>query len=461
MFLVIYIGWAAIALGLFRTVRSDVAIWLVLIGGWLFLPPGNYAAVGDPTILPYWIIGGGLPSDVWLAKAWTAPSMAAICSIIFDRGRWAKLRFDLTDVPMILFCLWPVPQSLLVGTSDPSGLASAAYLAGVWGLPWLIARLYLRDIDDAQRFAAVFALLSLALIPLAIAEGMTGWRLHAEIFGAHPFAHDGIERYAGFRPQALFEHGNQYGVWCAGATLAALWRLSEGRDRIGHRTLWLAVTALLLGMTLASQSVGAILILLVAAAMLTVPGGFAFARMLFPALAAAMLLIGALHISGIVPLRTIAEKTAAGDAARDMFRALGRQSLPWRVGQDLKALPLIQKTLTTGSARWDWFSPARSRPWGFPLLLLGQFGLAGLAFLTAALAASFFRYLARAAQGSSPERLYAVLLLLFAGDALLNSFLLYPAIFTAGAAAGRRRAGPSRNGAEEPPKRAPGQASGA
>ena len=458
MFLVIYIVWAVIALGLFRAARSDVAIWLILIGGWLFLPPGNYLAAGDPTILPYWIIGGGLPSDVWLSKAWTAPVTAVICSIIFDRGRWAHLQFDVIDIPVLLFCLWPVPQALLVGTSDPSGPASAAYLAGAWGLPWLIGKLYLRDIDDAQRFAAVFALLSLALVPLAMAEGLTGWRLHAEIFGAHPFAHDGIERYAGFRPQALFEHGNQYGIWCAGATLAAMWRFRDGRDSQGQRKLWLAATALLFAMTLVSQSVGAILILVLAGALLAVPGAFAFARLLFPSLAAVMLLIGAFHISGVVPLRTIAEKTAAGHVARDMFRAVGRQSLPWRVAQDLRALPLIQKTVTIGSARWDWFRPARSRPWGFPLLLLGQFGIAGLAFLTAALAASFFRFLARAVKGRSPERLYTVLLLLFAADALLNSFLLYPAILTAGAAAGRRSAGISRYGADGPPRTGPGKA---
>ncbi|RYD45369.1 MAG: hypothetical protein EOP63_01950 [Sphingomonadales bacterium] len=445
-----------IALGLFRTVRCDVAIWLVLIGGWLFLPPGNYHGVGDPAVLPYWIIGGALPSDVWLAKAWTAPALAASCSILFDQERWSKLRFNLTDVPIMLFCLWPVPQSLLVETASPFGFASAAYLSAVWGLPWIIARLYLRDMDDAQRLAAAFALLSLALLPLAVAEGISSGRLHAALLGAHPFAYDGIGRYMGFRPQALFEHGNQYGIWCAGATLAAFWLLLEGRDSKRARGAWLAVAALLLGMTLASQSVGAIVILFAGGTMLAAPCAFALARMLFPAAIAAILLVGALHVSGIVPLRTVAEKTVAGQTARDMFRAVGRQSLPWRIGQDLKTLPLIQKKPLLGSARWDWFEPAHSRPWGLPLLLLGQFGLIGLACLTAALAASFFRHLVHAAKGPGPARLYVCLLLLFACDALLNSFLLYPAILAAGAAAtGRGRARIPQSGAGERSDRTP------
>src|SRR3546814_18571581 len=88
-----------------------------------------------------------------------------------------------------------------------------------------------------------------------------------------------------------------------------------------------------------------------------------------------MLLLGALHISGTVPLRDLAEKTSGGKMARDMFRAAGRQSLPWRIGQDLKTLPIIQDRLVIGHARWDWFRGAGTRPWGMPLLLLGQFGL--------------------------------------------------------------------------------------
>src|SRR3546814_16583803 len=79
--------WAATALGLFRIVRRDIAIWLVLLGGWLALPPADYAAAGHPEVLPYWIIGSALPSDIWLSKAWTAPAIATMCSLLCDRAR--------------------------------------------------------------------------------------------------------------------------------------------------------------------------------------------------------------------------------------------------------------------------------------------------------------------------------------------------------------------------------------
>lgn len=438
MFLVIHLMWAAIALGLFRTVRRDVAIWLVLLGGWLVLPPADYAAGGDPAVLPYWIIGSALPSDIWFSKAWTAPAIATMCSLLCDRARWRTLRLKLVDGPLLLFCAWPGAQALLVGPADPGGFASTAYLAGVWGLPWLIAKLYLRTADDAKRLAGTLALLSLALLPIAIAEGMTEWRLHTALLGPHPFAYDGTDRYVGYRPQALFEHGNQYGIWCAGAALAAYWRLgtvTDGRPRAG----WSAAAMILLAMTVASQSAGALLLLFAGYAMLTLRGAFGLMRRLFPVLAAAVLLLGGLHVSGTVPLRDLAEKTPAGKMARDMFRAAGRQSLPWRIGQDLKTLPIIQSRLLTGHAQWDWFREAGTRPWGLPLLLLGQFGLIGLIGLIAALGGAFHAQLQRAVRDEdAPARLYVVLLLLFGADALLNSFFFYPALLLTGAHAARR-----------------------
>src|SRR3546814_7823202 len=97
---------------------------------------------------------------------------------------------------------------------------------------------------------------------------MTEWRLHTALLGPHPFAYDGTDRYVGYRPQALFEHGNQYGIWCAGAALAAYWRLRvaiSGKPRAG----WSAAAIILLVMTLASQSAGALLFLFAGYAMLT------------------------------------------------------------------------------------------------------------------------------------------------------------------------------------------------
>src|SRR3546814_3164779 len=104
-----------------------------------------------------------------------------------------------------------------------------------------------------------------------------------------------------------------------------------------------AAAIILLVMTLASQSAGALLLLFAGYAMLTLRGTFGLMRSLFPVLAAAMLLLGALHISGTVPLRDLAEKTSGGKMARDMFRAAGRQSLPWRSEEHTSELQSLMR----------------------------------------------------------------------------------------------------------------------
>ena len=92
-----------------------------------------------------------------------------------------------------------------------------------------------------------------------------------------------------------------------------------------------------------------------------------------------------------------------------------------------------------GTGRWDWFRPAGTRPWGLPLLILGAYGLVGLALLGATLGGALVRLAASARSGgpkAAGARLAIMLLLLSAIDALFNSFLFYPAIAAAALSVG-------------------------
>ena len=343
----------------------------------------------------------------------------------------SNTRYHWTDFAVLVFCFWPLAQSLVLKQSEPSNVISCLYLIGVWGVPWLIGRLYLCDFNDALAFASILTLATVAMLPIMILESVSAYRIYTVLYGAHPFAFDGMERYIGFRPQLFFEHGNQYGIWCAGATTAAFWRWKESWSR--ERLIWSALFYALLAITIASQSVGGVLLMLISLTMLSAPQSFKLARS-FGALAfAACLLLGTLHVSGIVPLRSIAETTAVGKSVIGNIRAIGRGSFVWRIGQDVKALPVIKENLVAGTGRWDWFMALRSRPWGLPLLLLGQFGLIGLFCLGAALFGALYRHLSSAARGSAPSQLVTVMLLMFGIDALLNSFVFYPAILVASA----------------------------
>lgn len=431
--------WSAFVPAIYAFVPRVYVIWIVIIGGWLLLPPVIYAEAGEPSVFPFWIIGSGLPSDLLITKAWIAPAVATVGSLLFDRGRWVQFRWHWTDLALLGFCLWPMGQSSLVAQSDPPGWISSIYMAGAWGLPWLIGRLYLRDRRDAKAFTAVLTIATLAMLPIIIIETVSPFRIHTVLYDVHPFAFDGAPRYFGYRPQLLFEHGNQYGLWCAGATIAAFWRLGEAPP--GERRLWVVLFATLLAITTASQSVGAILLMFGALAMLAIPKSFRLVRSVGAIGLAIGLLLATLHASRIVPLRSIAEKTAAGQALVGGFRAAGRGSFVWRIAQDIKALPIIEKQPIIGSGRWNWFIPTDSRPWGFPLLIAGQFGMIGLALLAAALFGALYRHVTNAARGSDTARLFTVILLLFGFDALLNSFLFYPAVVVAAALVSHKTVG--------------------
>jgi hypothetical protein len=433
-----HIAWGAVAVLLFRMVPPRQAFWAILIGGWLLLPPAAYGPLPPPGSFTFTIVGNGLPSAQLITKQWTAPAIALLVSLAFDRARWRRLVWNWWDLPIAGFCLWPLLQGALLGGASPAPAVASLYLLGAWGLPWLAGKLYLSGRDDVLVFAAMMAGLTLLLLPAAILEGVTPFRVHALAYGSNPFAHDGIERYIGYRPQLFFEHGNQYGLWIAGAALCAAWRAREAGGA-GRAQRWRWAAFALTAATLAAQSAGAIVLLFAGLILLFVPRLFAALRFVLPLALAGALAIGALHVSGVVPLRSLATDTAAGQAMVGALRASGRGSAAWRVSQDLKTLPLLRGDAIVGTGRWDWFRPAGTRPWGLPLLVLGEFGIVGLALLFAALGGALVRLAPGARAGDSGARLAVLLLLLFAVDALLNSFLFYPAIAAAALSGGSRR----------------------
>jgi hypothetical protein len=239
------------------------------------------------------------------------------------------------------------------------------------------------------------------------------------LFGEHPFAADGVERYMGYRPQVLFEHGNQYGIWCAVTTVTAFWLGKE-------RKLALAASSILGLTTLASQSVGAIGLMLLGISFLIWPKSFSIIRRCGVWLSLIAITGAGLMLSGIFPVREFIEQTPAGQALLDAIRSTGRGSFAWRLSQDLKAAPLLVEHLMIGHGHWDWFVTLNSRPWGFPLLVIGQFGLIGLALLLLPLTRSLWNALREAAAGNDFGKLTAALIIMAGIDAILNSFLFWP-----------------------------------
>jgi hypothetical protein len=184
-----------------------------------------------------------------------------------------------------------------------------------------------------------------------------------------------------------------------------------------------------------SQSMGAIILLLLGLVFLWKRGTFIVGWTLRIALLIA-LVGGVAFISGRLPLRNLAEGTRVGREIVQTIRQTGRSSVLWRLARDQQALSVFREHPVLGTAQWDWWRQFDQRPWGLATLLLGQFGAIGLILVFESLlvpAIGSLRMPSRQSRDSLPSSALAIIVLMGVADMLFNSFILYPAILAAGA----------------------------
>ena len=255
---------------------------------------------------------------------------------------------------------------------ETRALLAVGYLGASWGLPWLFGRLYFTSAPGRVLLVKGLVLSALACLPFSLVEGAFGPVAYDAVYETHPFRLDGAIRYVGYRPLGLFENGNQFGLWIALCALAALWLAASSRA-----PLWRWAAAVIAAMALAAQSVGAIALLALGAGGLWAFGAVR-PRWLVRCAAAVIVIGGAVYLSGAIPFQAIAKDTAWGQRIVSSIRGAGRGSFTWRIAQDQKLLADAVARPVSGSARWDWWRAKETRPWSLSLLIVGQFGLAGL-----------------------------------------------------------------------------------
>jgi len=441
-----YLLFSVAAIAVFRLLAPATAALVVFLGGWLLLPVGNYPPGSADVIFPYWITGLAVPSSMLLTKAWVAPAAALLGVMLFDRPALARLQIGWIDLPVALWCLWPLLQSFTDMTPRPAGWLSSAYLMGCWALPWLLGRLYFGQPAGQLQLLKALAIATAVCLPISLIEGIVGPVMYGWIYDDHPFRFDGIDRYLGFRPMGFFENGNQFGLWVCLGALAALAVVAvsrHGARRFGDHA---AIAFLALSIALAAQSVGGILLLVLG---LT---GFMLIRWIKPKVllllpVIALVLGGGIYLSGAVPVTEIGKNTALGQKVVQTFRDAGRGSFPWRIGQDQKLIGAALSRPLVGTGHWAWWRDKETRPWGLALLLVGQFGLIGFALAMGTLLWPSLLYMWRTPRTSpsSPDFVpvaLAAIVCLAALDTLMNSFLYFPALVAAGGLAGRTHSTP-------------------
>lgn len=394
-------------------------------GGWLFLPVAAYPL--ETLTADYFtvnVIGAALPSNLGITKALIVPIAILFRIIMNDWTTIKQLHLKPIDGMMLAFCILPLPTMLINQSSLASACYASLYLLGSWGGTWLIGRICFSDSGGRSELLAGIRWCGVALLPIAFTEGVAGPFLYKIIYGEHAFLLEGSERYFGFRPLGFFEHGNQYGIWIAASAFA--WYAFNKYSALTtiYSRMWLILT---ITASVISQSVGAILLLIFGIAILNIP-----ARLFRPIAIsgiATVVLFGSIYLSGIVPIEKIARNTVVGQQALSFLKDTGRMSLAYRIRRDQMSLDLLHEQPIVGYGKWDWWRPLGSHPWGLPLLIAGQFGIA--AFLLSYLTLIWTPILA-ITRRKVTELPFAVIAVMAVIDSALNSFIFFPAILIAG-----------------------------
>lgn len=142
-------------------------------------------------------------------------------------GRSPTVRLQSFDWIVLLFAAWTV-LSLIVNNGFERGLKFGGSLAYETLGGYLIARAYVRDIEQMRKILTVYLLLIAALGLMAIPESVFGIKVfrYLDIFTAeaqpHMMAVDGEMRLGLHRAAVSFDHPILYGVFC-GACLGFAW----------------------------------------------------------------------------------------------------------------------------------------------------------------------------------------------------------------------------------------------
>jgi hypothetical protein len=419
-----YIGYLAAAITIFAFTSPRQAVLIVSMLGWLLLPVAAYPPEAVPSAgLTMEVIGIGLPSLLLINKALVVAVTVFVCLVVKAPALFSRIRVTLPDVALGLFCLSPLLATEAGKIPVEQGLVQVVYLVGVWGCTWMTGRLALADVEGRSGLVTAIMVSGLCLVIPAIVEGIRPAWLYTAIYGPHPFIFNGVSRYLGYRPLAFFEDGNQYGMWICMAALVCVHGVVIRRMRsTGH----MAIAGLVTACAVASQSIGAILLLAGGCAYMLV--SLRVRRIVMGAAVLLTVVGGAAYLSGKVPLRSWALETPSGQAINKVFYYTGRGSLGWRVQRDQKALGVIHQAPLTGHGAWDWWRPVGAHPWGLPQLIAGQFGLLAVAFAAFALLFAPLRDLWRGSISVLP-----VIVLLAMMDSLLNSSAYLPAIMVSAA----------------------------
>jgi len=238
-------GWPLVAICLCAALPPRRAVITAFIAAWLFLPMASFPIPGLPD---------------WTKMTATCISLL-LGLLIFDFHRLISFRPEWVDAPILMWCLCPIPSSLMNDLGLYDGLSTSLGAIVTWGLPFFIGRIFLKDIDGLRELAIGIFLGGLVYIPLCLFELRMSPQLHLIVYGYTYQGYEHSHRFGGWRPSVFMEHGLMVGMWMCMASLVGVWLWISGalRSIYGIAMPWMIVP--LMATAILCKSTGAVILM--------------------------------------------------------------------------------------------------------------------------------------------------------------------------------------------------------
>ena len=229
-------------LALFATLPPRRAAVMATISCWLFLPVAGIALPGMP--------------DYTKSSALTLGLTLAMC--VFDSGGLLTLRPRWYDLAVVIWCLAPLASSLSNGLGAYDGTAGMVKGIVLWGLPYLVGRVYFGSEAGLRELAVGLVTGGMIYALLCLLEIRISPQLHRVLYG---FSQQGMNmnyRWGGYRPLVFMLTGLEVGMYMAASSLVAYGLWAAGTIRLVRNWRIGPVAAGLAVVTVLCKSVGAI-----------------------------------------------------------------------------------------------------------------------------------------------------------------------------------------------------------
>ncbi len=333
---------------------------------WMFLPVARIQLPGLPPLDKPSVIGLGVFIALLLLYA----------DLIMKqfRPRWF-------DLPVVMFALvMPMFSAMINGLGFKAGLYEVIQMLFLWVVPYFAGRIILGDEMGVKELATGIFFAALIYAPLAWLEMVISPQLHRIVYGYHPHKFNQSIRGWSYRPVIFMGHGIMTTMWLVAGAVCGAWLLRHKQLRwngpftIKNAVYFVCFTAA------ASNSMGALVLMIVAFTVLHLTKRVSPAMVLVP-----LLLVSPVYIvarsSGVLAgeqLTALVEPISSSRAA----------SLGYRLySEDAYLAKAWQQPI------WGWGGEGRHRPIdevtgqeigasdGLWIIVFGKTGLIGLVSL--------------------------------------------------------------------------------